>query len=437
MKMLNTIFVLGALPLALQACHSPSTPDRQEDAVSDATLDTSLSDASDAADAMDGPDADASPSDADASGDGDASGAEDAQPLEFDASLWMQPNPCQGETSFPEDNAEFFIPDRAPGYAPKLTRQELIADMGGMPLQATSLRVGRHLEPGDQRAFELFANPDTDVTLYLYAVNNYEDLSSFRLNVVVMVDYEPVEASYVRWSPDRTQKLMEVETTGLNFPITSDVEIVDITIPGSVFPEERMYEVSLSMETSTIERRPVGRSQRFALFNGGYNRPSRPCVEPRLGERSTSIERQVEPRISDDVAALFFDGIIEGADVDQLNDVRPGETRRMYLSVIRSDADSKPTVLVPLLDGKPLDEKWWVTQGGTREYERQMTIDGRKSFEVTFPEEPGIYEVQVASWTDPFELHRTREGEEVEGISDGGGLLENSNALRFRVVDAP
>jgi hypothetical protein len=350
--------------------------------------------------------------------------------------LWIQANSCEGETNFPDDNTEFFIPDRAHEHQSELTRGQWIADLGGLPLQATSLRVSRHLEPGNERPFELFATPGTDVTLHLYALNNYEDLSSFHLNVVVMVDYEPVEANYVRWNADRTQKLIDVQKTGLNFPITSDVEIVDITIPGSAFPEERMYEVSLSMQSNTIERRSVGQARRFALFNGGFNRPSRPCVESRLGERATEIEQRLKTRISDDLGPLFFEGVTSRDDVDRIIDVRPGETRRLYLSVLRSDIDVEPTVLVPLLDGEPVGPKWWVSQGGPRGTQRWPTTDARKSFEMTFPEEPGIYEVQVASWTDPFELHRNRNGVEVEGVSDGGGLRENSNALRFRVVEA-
>jgi hypothetical protein len=198
-----------------------------------------------------------------------------------------------------------------------------------------------------------------------------------------------------------------------------------------------MYEVSLSMQVNTTERRPFGQARRFALFNGGYNRPNRPCVERRLGVRATVGEHQLIGRISDDLGALFFEGISSHEDLRRINEVQPGETRRMYLSVLRADIDAEPTVLVPLLDGEPIGIKWWVTQGGEREYDRWMTIDGRKSFDVTFPEEPGIYEVQVASWADPFELHRTREGEEIDGVSAGSGLLENSNALRFRVVEAP
>jgi hypothetical protein len=64
-----------------------------------------------------------------------------------------------------------------------------------------------------------------------------------------------------------------------------------------------------------------------------------------------------------------------------------------------------------------------------------LWADARKSFDVTFPQEPGIYEVQVASWEDPFLFWRTRDGTRVESVSDGAGLHEGSNALRFRVVE--
>lgn len=435
-KHTSNVGIILALFCLLHAC---SGPDERTDVVSDAAVDVMASDTSrgDSDTDSTGQQSDSGQDVVTDSGqDADSSSDASSKPLEFDAGIWMKPNPCDGQKSFPEDDSEFSIPDRTHTIDPTLTRDELIADMGGMPLQAWSIRADTALKPGNERPYELFANPGTDIPLHVYAVNDYEDLSSFRLNVTVMVDNEPVEASYIRWNSDRTQKLLDVQSTGVNFPVTSDVEIVDITIPGSAFPEERMYEISLAAEVTTTERSSFGESQRYALFNGGYDRPSRPCIEPRLGHRARPIVDQLRSRIGDDIAALFFGGITHRDDVRRVIDVQPGETRRMYLSVLRSDIAVEPTVMVPLLNGEPIGTtKWWVKQGGDRAYDDVPTVDARKSFEVTFPEEPGIYEVQVASWTDPYELFRTPDGEEVEGVSDGGSLLENSNALRFRVVE--
>lgn len=329
----------------------------------------------------------------------------------------------------------FEMPDRPPERDYQITREVIVERNGGLPLQGYIVASAANLQPGEGRSFSLFAEPGTDAVFYVYAINAYEAsvLESFRLNVVAMVDYEPVEATYQRWDPQREQLISEKTRKGVNFPIDSDVEIVDVTIPGDVFDEERMYEISLNMASNTIERRPNGLSRRFVLYNGGYTRPSRPCVEPRLDDEISDFEFELRGRISDDLGILFFEGIEHRDQLRDVIEVDPGETKRLFLTVIRATSVPRPTVLVPLLDGRPIAEPWWVTQGGEF-VSRRGHVEARKSFEVTFPHEPGIYEVQVASWVNPFELVEDREGNEVDGVVDGE-LNENSNALRFRVVE--
>lgn len=358
----------------------------------------------------------------------------------FDPSLWLESNSCATEVTYPPVDEEFELFWRdPPANEPVVTANELrqeLADVGGLPLQGGSVRIAQSMRPGPDWPYDLYAVPGLNVPLHVYVINNYEDLSTFRLNLSVLVDYQPVEASYTRWNPDRTEELFTRTTSGVSFSIDSKVEIIDIVLPGHLFDEERMYEIALSFQTST-DRRPIGHSRRFALYNGGYDRPAHPCAEARLDAESTEIETALRSRISDDLGPLFFHGIKDKDAIQRTIDVAPGETMRMYFSALPTlyESGPKPTVLVPVLDGKPIGPTWWITQGGGPESEYRNRIDARKSFEVTFPEEPGIYEVQVFSWEDPYRIWRTRDGVKQEGVSDGSGLRENSNALRFRVVE--
>lgn len=355
--------------------------------------------------------------------------------MNFDESLWHLPNPCEGKVTFPEDNSPFEMPDRPPEHDHYFTKQGIIETYGELPLQGFIVAPAPNLQPGEGRTFSMFSEPGTDATFYVYVINNYNTdvLESFRLNMTAMVDYEPVEASYERWDPSREHILFDKTKPGINYPIESDVEIIDVTIPGDVFDEERMYEISLNMESTTIERRSVGLSRRFALYNGGYNRPNRPCVEPRLDEELLEIEFELFGRISDDVGILFFEGIEHRDQLREVIDVAPNETKRLFLTILRATSVPRPTVLVPLMAGEPVADPWWVTQGGEIVWPRGH-VEARKTFEVTFPAEPGIYEVQVASWVNPFELAKDREGNNVEGVRSSE-LNENSNTLRFRVTE--
>lgn len=411
--------VLVALVVLTSACQSSSPPTEEALVVDVAPDDAGTSD-TDALEVVEEGDA----TDVDADG--------NEGPMTFEPSRWDQPNGCDGDVTFPDDDTPFEMPNRPPDWSHNLTRQD-IEDR--MPLQGFIVAPNPELEPGEGVPFSLYAERGTDVRIHTYTINNYESdvLESFRLNMSIMVDYEPVEATYERWDPARQEKLFEMSRTGINYPIEFDFEIIDVTIPGDVFNEDRMYEISLNVESNTIERRPNGLSRRFALYHGGYDRPGRPCAEPSLNDDLVDIELQFLSRISDDVGILFFEGIDHRDQVRKVIDVAPGETLRLFLSVLRKSDVPRPTVLIPALNGEPIAEPWWVTQGGGVE-SRYGHVDARKTFEVTFPDETGIYEVQVLSWVNPFELVEDRDGNDITDVTFGE-LNENSNALRFRVTD--
>ena len=422
---------LAGLLMASPACQQvPEQSDEHVEVGADASAGTS-----DASDSREDGSGDVAPNDA---LDPEPDGGSDAVPLTFDASLWQQDNSCQGEETYPPPNDSFAMPTRESTLDPIKTRADVVQDLGGeLPRQGFGLVVDPALKPDDPEVFAIYSQPGTDVKIYLYAINNYEDLSSYRLNLTVMVDYEPVQARYVRWNPDRTQQWSDTKETGISVPIRSDVEIIDITLPGELFSERRMHEIALYTQATTTEESPNGQARRFALYNGGYDRPSRPCAQARLSQSAVPIERFLFPNVmGDDVVALFFEGMNE-EDVRRTVEVAPGETKQFYLSVFRDGfyEGPNPTVLVPLLNGEPIGPTWWIARGerdGSSEWD---TIDARKTFEMTFPREPGIYEVEVASWEDPYELYRDRNGTLVRGVSSGGEVTEGSNALRFRVVD--
>lgn len=99
-------------------------------------------------------------------------------------------------------------------------------------------------------------------------------------------------------------------------------------------------------------------------------------------------------------------------------------------SRLNAEDRARPVFLKPLLDGKPLEQEWRVSL--SPEGPGAFNIDARKTFEVTLPEEPGIYEVSMAVWHDPHLMAVDLDGNTQEGVSTGL-RGDTSNLLRFEV----
>lgn len=383
-------------------------------------------------------------SDAEVASDGGTAPAEDAHtdpsPAEFDPEAWQQPNPCSGQVSPNGPEEEFSLPlGRPRRSAPSaVTRGEFLSRHGSIRNEARArIFPDESMWPGNHVSTDLYKVPGTNMPLHLYVYNGY-DLDIFRYSVTILVDYQPVPLHYVRWNDDRSAVLSDEEATGINHPFDSDFEIIDVTVPARLFDEARMYEVSVNIELHSVgEVGPRGYSQRFTVYNGGYASPGRPCAEPRLGEPMTPWEVRLMRETDSGSGMLFVDGI--PSDYDWMDTLRaePGETRTFYFTARRAHRTDGPKDMaaVPVLNGQPLQPPWWIREGGT-DGVSVLTADARKSFEVTFPEEAGVYEVEVLTWPDPYEPYRTLDGEAIDGVVANDTFTRSSNALRFIVGEA-
>ena len=96
-------------------------------------------------------------------------------------------------------------------------------------------------------------------------------------------------------------------------------------------------------------------------------------------------------------------------------------------------------VLVPTLNGEPIGPVFWRVLSGSQEGADPYKVDDRGWFDVTLPEEDGVYEVYMQTWEDPwvrwrdFGAIRPRGGyEDVAMVKPIAG----SNPVRF-VVGSP
>jgi hypothetical protein len=327
------------------------------------------------------------------------------EPMEFDPELWNESNPCSPPVSYEAPPQSFSIPDETSSLEDReMNREQLLRWRGGLDSRDTGaeVRLGASTNPGagSWHDFNMFVEPGTDIPIHVYPYHG-DDLDEYRFNVTVMVDYEPVEAVYTHWNADRTATIQETTATGYSAAFQSDVEIVDVTIPSEVFDERRMYEVAVSVDLTSVATRVERQHHRYALYNGGYERPDRPCAETSIEQAMTRAERYMWLEADGDSGVLFFDGIPANYDWHDQFEVEPGESRRFYFSAMYSDSygDPKDVVFAPVINGQPIRSAWWVHSLPNRN-SNSPTVDDRKSFEVTFPEEPGVYDVQVlpAPW---------------------------------------
>lgn len=372
----------------------------------------------------------------DASGrDGAAPDTSDTNPLFSDTARWMNERSCEGIVEYPEVNETYSEPSRGEALAEgRQTADEFLGTglPGGVVI---AIIPNESLNPGSERPYDLYSDSgDVEFHLYIYNSQPLDVVRTYRSNITILVDYEPVDATITHWNDERDTKLAERVGSGINVPADSQVDIFDMTIPASHFTEDRMYEIGVSLEMNSHPYRTVGLSSRFVVYRNGYNRPSRPCSIPSLNEEIRGKEFRLLAQVGTNNALLFSDDIKNYSDVDVVHNVEPGEIRRFYTSFRSSQSQSEAQLyFVPTLDGEPIQDGWYV-ETPLREPTPRTYIDARRSFEVTFPTEPGIYEVQLASWVDPFVMAKTIDGEDIDRVQTTTNSA-NSNALRFRVEE--
>ena len=392
--------------------------------------------------------------------DGSGYTGEDAETGD-DVGPWKRSNRCDETVTYAPPERQFSKPDRE--YLEKPHTKEMMKNRwgdGGFPSRAYATVPAENLEPGPDRAFDLYANQGEDATFHLAYVVNPDKLrrKTFEgryLWISMLVDYQPVQFQYEIWNGDRSKVVRSGQTSGLRLDQDDYVKILDLTIPASALPEARMYELALMSVYE--EHRGISSAgfDRFILYYGGLERPANPCFEPPLEEELNAVERFFHgnddafhgyfgatlhqyilfpDRIRDEALAGDTDAV---AKYPEAYKVEPGDELTLNVSATTSTYpevdEPSPTVMRPFVNGKPMEEKWNITTVTTRE-EPGDEVNARKQFVFEAPKEPGLYNIMVGSWPDAYQ--KAFEGlprERNEGVRIGTSGFA-SNIVRVEVV---
>ena len=346
----------------------------------------------------------------------------------FDPAFWDTPT-CSGAVQLPPiSNQPFEEPERPQGPYPSLTRAQ--ADALFNYGNGSILLVDRELNPGDSFVHDLFSPTAQDVTLYFYGFTDRSEERRLGQKVVftVLVDYVPVVAMWTRWDDSHVEPMLQTQGSHMAFENPRRIELVEVTIPASQFPQARIYEISFA-QMEAPHSNSSRSSRRLVLYNGGYALPSQPCALPPLGDEITEFEKVLFPA---GIAATIFgeatehEGHLRGEPMV----AKPGAKLTLHGTFWRTALSPKITVVQPIVNGAPVGQPLWITQGGDNPHRYQL-IDARFTFEVTLPAEPGVHAVSLATWEDPYRPCRDLEGNDIRGCSKSGSVSRHSNVLRF------
>ncbi len=354
----------------------------------------------------------------------------------FDPNYWKQPNDCYETIAYPPGE-EFFIPETASRQPRYLRRSDIIQVFGKVPDQAVALSSSNlHTKPFGH----VYAQHGEDIVLHLLGQN--VDPEDFIANLSVLLDYKPVEARLVRWEPERAHIVQEVSGSGMRFDVKYDVEVIDIVIPASNFTENRAYEVEISYFHSKELREQFQFHRRVLVYHGGFQAPSHPCFEPAL-ELDVLTDLEVELVMRASGATLLF---AEGIDTVELLRspiyAERGQRLTLYYSLFNVVPTRRSKVAVPFMNGVAIGEPWYLSNGESQSvflkgeddtYRLYRPVDARKTFELTLPDEPGVYDIYINDWDHPYLPYYDLTGKRIPGVSIGALLDAGSNILRFVV----
>lgn len=368
--------------------------------------------------------------------DADMSSEKEVKFFAFQQSDWEQDNPCRGAVMPPVIQGEYQYPTRTEAlYKGKATREELSAVANSTAYTVIHRwTFDTELRP-DRTGSIVYRNDDKDVRIYIHTIIKPEDIERTSGTITALVDYKPVEATY-HFSQDRWEnRVFTKQATGTTFPIDTQFSMMEIVLPAELFVEQRVYEISIGQITSRRRVRSAGFSTKIHLLNQGTERLEHPCFEKPLSTSTNTFEYALI-REGGSAEVMIFPAYYPAPDeisASRQLPAKPGQEIRVNLSLqshLLAEKRERTVFLKPLLNGQPLEDEWRVSL--SKEGTVGADIDARKTFTLTLPEEPGVYEVSVAAWQDPHLMAINRDGTFNDEISFGG-LGDSSNILRFEV----
>lgn len=370
--------------------------------------------------------ADVGISTADATGDSDAGVSQESDPQDASnrpnedsgsqakwlvaesTSPWTKERRCSGRVAIPPPSVESFqVPDLPKPPPAKRTIDDLAEELdGNIPPKLNGLVVDPKHEPGPFWLYDVYVEPGEPLTVEVYLTTDLDSSTGstpFRATLTFMLDNEPVELNYKRWSADRTTLIEEVNASGFAFEPHEFLSIVDVTIPAEELEAGKMHELAFTLHNGQVDGGYHLSTRRIPIFNGGYEPAvtELPCAIPPIQEPTTEFERELIKQRGFAVVLLFTNPAPDARIVQKAS---PGETVRIFYSVLAISQIAGPhnVAITPTLDGVPVGETQWVQHSGPGAKLDRSAVDARGYFDITLPEEPGLYLVGATAIEDPF-----------------------------------
>lgn len=357
-----------------------------------------------------------------------------------DLDLWTAARPCSAPTTNVEtvSTSPFEVP---PGgeFEAAWTRERILSEGAeGFDQWSRIFFDSKYGTLGDRQPFDIFVEPGEDVVLHVHLFDSSRDqdyvMSTF-------LDYEPVSSNFKQVTGDRKDVIKEsVGTTGFIAHVDRRLVLTDVTIPAEEFTPGRTHELVFAFVGSSRG----AQTSRYQVHYGGYGPPPDPleCVVSPLGTERSIFEGIMYGLSGPRVATIF--NVPHPTGVTYLErTVSTGETVRIYSSIFRKFNHIGPTqiFLQPTLNGKPVGDPIWRSRNGPSDLRRIETIDSRDYFDITLPDEPGLYYFNLVAVEDPWK--RWRPFGETDPSADGYHGYSNirnhqpgsSNIIRFQVVE--
>ena len=352
---------------------------------------------------------------------------------------WREPNPCDGEVTYPPADREFerptldAPPEESRGAITAAELRSKIGSRGGGALMADAT-----LQPGPRWPRTLYVEPGEDVTLWYHeATSAGADMEGVVGQLYAFLDYESVPIRLERFSGDRTKLLQRVEGHMLRFDDPNTEEVFTITVPAELLTEQRRYQLSIGHEFYHVGRHAYnGNANVVTIFHGSYDRPPHPCAEPPLGAPIIALEKGPFEflGLGYNLLPLWVEGETDWKRNTKPFRVRPGQVVRLHTSLVsrlaESDTRPKRVVLQPMLNDQVLQKPWVVAMAS----DHADFVDARKELQVEMPQQPGVYDVQRLTWWDAFEAQNDLDGERDQRYYDGD-VFNGSNVIRFVVEE--
>jgi len=362
--------------------------------------------------------------------------------------------PCTSDIETAVLDAEFFLPEPSDRRFGPMTAAEFLETLGVGPafgLGAAVVNASNRPLPliGDGTPFHAFVQDGEDVVVSFYSghesrIWDFREEPFYGL-MTVMLNYEPVQARYTRWSPDRSEVMEEHTGAGFTYVAEHPLEIVEVRIPASEF-SRGTQELGIFSHVAPANTAIVGFYRRFHVHKNAITPMEFPCFEPPLGANPNALERKLfefRDQVFSSVVLIPEKMLNREAlfETHKPIEAAPGERITVFASAPRSGGLPGDTYLGAILflnDEPQWDKSEFFATSKTGGLTAGL-IDWRRTFTVELPEEPGVHTIRIASWTDPFTLGVMLDGSLAEPRQSLSVDINGSNVLTFlvREPDAP